>query len=308
MAWRKLGRVYAPAGDKPWSRSHAQIPTPLLLEDRLRVFFATRDDWCRSRTGFVDLDRRDPTRVIAVAEAPAIDLGLPGTHDDRGAMPFCVVPSEGGYRFYYTGWNTPGTVGYNLSIGVCEGDGRRFERVGPGPLLCRTLREPYWLAAPCVLRERDAWRMWLISCYGWADIEGRLEPAYVVKHARSTDGLSWQVGGGSCVGEPERLEAIGRPWIVRGPRGYQMWFSPRGSRGYRERGGEHYRIGYAESEDGIHWTRDDQAAGITTSDAGWDSEMIEYCSIVDIDGARFMLYNGNGFGRSGFGIARWEGS
>ena len=39
---------------------------------------------------------------------------------------------------------------------------------------------------------------------------------------------------------------------------------------------------------------------------GGDSEMIEYPFVFDHDGQRFMLYNGNGYGRSGFGVAVWR--
>jgi hypothetical protein len=43
--------------------------------------------------------------------------------------------------------------------------------------------------------------------------------------------------------------------------------------------------------------------GIDVSDDGWDSEMIEYPFVFKHDGLRYMLYNGNGYGRSGFGLA-----
>jgi len=101
-------------------------------------------------------------------------------------------------------------------------------------------------------------------------------------------------------------EAIGRPWVIDDNGLYKMWFSYRGSRGYRYAGGEHYSIGYAESDDGIHWRRKDEVVGIGVSENGWDSEMVEYCSVVDLNGERYMLYNGNGFGRSGFGLAILE--
>ena len=37
--------------------------------------------------------------------------------------------------------------------------------------------------------------------------------------------------------------------------------------------------------------------------AGWDSEMVAYPHVFDHDGERWMLYCGNGFGRTGFGLA-----
>jgi hypothetical protein len=40
------------------------------------------------------------------------------------------------------------------------------------------------------------------------------------------------------------------------------------------------------------------------SEEGWDSEMMCYPYVFDHKGERYMLYNGNGYGKSGFGIAK----
>ena len=94
--------------------------------------------------------------------------------------------------------------------------------------------------------------------------------------------------------------------VVKDDGRYGMWFSYRAARGYRHDRSRGYRIGYAESADGVHWTRRDDQAGIDLSDEGWDSRMQAYPHVIDHRGARCMFYNGNGFGRSGFGYARWE--
>jgi hypothetical protein len=73
-----------------------------------------------------------------------------------------------------------------------------------------------------------------------------------------------------------------------------MWFCYRG---------ESYQIGYAESIDGIEWERKDAQTGIDVSEAGWDSQMVAYPFVFDHEGIRYLLYNGNDYGRSGFGLA-----
>jgi hypothetical protein len=73
-----------------------------------------------------------------------------------------------------------------------------------------------------------------------------------------------------------------------------MWYSYRGDR---------YRIGYAESNDGVVWTRLDESAGIDVTGGAWDGDMIEYPCVVDVAGRRLMLYNGNEYGRTGIGLA-----
>ena len=68
--------------------------------------------------------------------------------------------------------------------------------------------------------------------------------------------------------------------------------------------GTPYRIGYAESDDCLTWTRKDYEAGIAPSATGFDSEMTCYPNVVVHDGVLYMFYNGNRFGQDGFGLAR----
>ena len=75
-----------------------------------------------------------------------------------------------------------------------------------------------------------------------------------------------------------------------------MWFSCRGHR---------YRIEYAESQDGLTWTRLNDRGGLAPSESGWDAEMVAYGYVFDWGGCRYMLYNGNQYGRTGFGLAEW---
>jgi hypothetical protein len=78
---------------------------------------------------------------------------------------------------------------------------------------------------------------------------------------------------------------------------YRMWYSYRG---------DAYRIGYAESVDGLEWERRDAGAGIDVSADGWDSQMIEYPCVFEHGGDSLMLYNGNGYGATGIGLAVLE--
>jgi hypothetical protein len=75
-----------------------------------------------------------------------------------------------------------------------------------------------------------------------------------------------------------------------------MWYSIRSF-------AEPYRVGYAESVDGLRWVRMDSEAGIARSNDGWDSEMICYPAVIKVGPRTLMFYNGNGHGASGFGAA-----
>jgi hypothetical protein len=192
-------------------------------------------------------------------------------------------------------------------LAVSRDGGLTFERMFNGPILDRYIFDQVWVAQPCVIRERDdLWRMWYLSCTKIEVIDGRPEPFYDVKYAESKDGIHWDRTGVVCVGYDEFTDAIGRPTVFKDGDVYKMYFSYRNATNYRTDVKRSYRIGYAESTDGINWTRQDELAGIKRSDDGWDSLMMDYCHIFQNQGQWTMFYNGNGFGASGFGYAVLE--
>ncbi len=86
-----------------------------------------------------------------------------------------------------------------------------------------------------------------------------------------------------------------------------MFFCYRRSAHYRgQKNG--YRIGYAHSEDGKIWIREDERVGIHVSETGWDAEMISYPHVFELDSKIYMAYLGDQVGRFGFGLAELEGS
>ncbi|MDQ3996960.1 MAG: hypothetical protein M3303_08065 [Gemmatimonadota bacterium] len=300
MKWRKLGLVYAPSGADWWARSHAYLPTvDLGAADRIRVYFAGLDEEQKGRVGFVDLDRDDPTRVVAVAPRPVLDLGEPGAFDDAGVNAACIVDAGPDKHLYYIGWQRARDVPYNIFAGLAVSDdgGETFVRRSRAPILERTDEEPFFRSATSVLRDENGYRMWYVGVRQWCHDGGAPYPEYVVRTTSSDDGLTWRNPSHVCIDFASDDEfGFGRPWVVRDGDRYRMWYSIRS----RTRP---YRIGYAESSDGLRWTRKDRDVGIERSAAGWDSEMICFGCVADIDGRRYMFYNGNRHGATGFGVA-----
>lgn len=306
MNWQKKGVVYKPTGEFPFSQTHAQVPFGFPMEDRLRVYFSTRDAAIQSATSFVEVDPDDLSKVLYVHDKPCLTKGEVGTFDESGAMPSWFLRVGDEIWLYYTGWNKSETASYRLGIGlaVSRDGGLTFERMFTGPILDRYIFDQVWVAQPCVIRERDdLWRMWYLSCTKIEVIDGHPEPFYDVKYAESTDGIHWNRTGQVCVGYDAFTDAIGRPTVFRDGDLYRMYFSYRSATNYRTDVQRSYRIGCAESADGINWTRTDEQAGIERSVEGWDSMMMDYCHIFSHRDRWVMLYNGNGFGASGFGYA-----
>lgn len=307
MPWIRKGLVYEPRPLNGTGGSHAQVPTVLVREDRLRIFYADRDPDGKSYTTYIDVSRADPTRVLYEHQRPILPRGAPGTFDDDGMMPSCLIRRPAGMWLYYSGWNRGVTVPYRNSVGIAvsDDDGESFVRLFEGPVLDRSPLEPHIAVTPTILIENGLWRMWYISGSRWVPVQGRLEPVYHIKYADSTDGISWRRPNHLCIEPRHELEAYSHPTVIKHGGRYHMWFCSRHSIDYRDGAGG-YRIGYAVSDDGLYWSRDDAAHGLPAADSGWDSLMTCYPFVVEFDHCIHLFYNGNGFGRTGIGYARLE--
>jgi len=306
MAWVKRGLIFDRTIHAPWIYSHAQVPTPFEMDNCIRVFFSGRNNKGMSFITYVDLEKTDPTQILYIHDEPIIPLGKTGTFDDEGMMPSDLVSAHGLIYLYYTGWNRRLTCPFHNATGLIfsHDKGASFYRSFDGPVLDRIPTEPYLAVTPFVMVENDYWRMWYISGISWQEINGHYEPVYVIMHASSPDGIKWDRSGNVCVNPHHELEAFSRPSVIKDASIYRMWFCFRNSVDYRGGQGS-YRLGYAESIDGYSWIRKDNKLEMDISTTGWDSEMQCYPYVIDVSGKRYMFYNGNGFGRSGFGLAQW---
>ena len=300
MTWRKGGLVYVPDGSLWWAKVGAQLPTADLINPKvIRVYFASKDENGFGRTGFVDLDARNPRRILHVAQEPILDLGPLGAFDDSGVCPSTVVAYNEKRYLYYQGFQRSVRVPYLTFTGLAISDGssNKFKKFSRVPITDRTDEEPFIRSTCSILREDELWKMWYVSTVKWTERENELHYICVIRYAASRDGILWETHPHVCL-EPDLSDeyAVGRPSVIHEDNKYKMWYSIRSFRRL-------YAIGYAESEDGISWHRKDDAAGIDKSASGWDSEMICYPFIVDANGERFMFYNGNGRGITGFGFA-----
>lgn len=307
MRWVKRGLIYRPGGEYHWNKSHAAVPVvDMTLGKRWRIYYAARDDQNKSYTSFIEVEAANPSHVLYEHEEPILPLGRLGTFDDCGIMPSWIIDSGTEKYLYYIGWTMRQTVPFHNSIGLARSKdgGRTFVKFADGPLFGPTPGEPYFTGTSCVLREDGLWKNWYLSCTKWDVIHGRPEPFYHLKYAESPDGITWRRDGVVAIDFKSKDEAgIVKASVLKATDGYQMWYSYRNASNYRTTRENSYRIGYAESADGIHWNRMDDQAGIGVSNEGWDSEMIEYPHVIKAGDCHYLFYNGNGFGRSGFGYA-----
>jgi hypothetical protein len=276
--------------------SHAALPIPEQRPDgSMGAYVSARDAQGRARIGSVDISLEGGTPP-AWSEEPVLDLGPLGAFDDSGVTGSCLVENGSDRYLYYSGWSLGVSVPFYFYAGCAvSAAGGPFERVSAAPILERTAVDPFLTASPWVLVESGLWRMWYVSATEWQPVDGKPRHRYLIKYAESEDGITWRRDGVVCVGFSHDDDyALGRPCVVREDGRYRMWFSHRG---------ESYRIGYAESADGIVWDRLDDEAGLSGTPGDWDGEMQEYPAVFRRDGRLVCLYNGNGFGATGVGLA-----
>ena len=302
MKWRKHGLVWQPDGSKAWAKTHATCPTPLTLEDgTLRVYLQCRDANNVGRIGFVDLDPADPRRVLREASEPVLDVGAAGAFDDNGVFQTSIVKLPDGRLFmYYVGFELCHHIRYRLLTGLAasEDGGHSFRRVSDVPILERSTREPHFRCGPFVRREHGMFRMWYVAGGAWEVIEGQQMPIYDIRYLESSDGVHWpDFGKVVMFVEHAREHGFGRPYVLRDGAGYRMHYS------VRKRVPARYRLGYATSDDGLAWQRHDDEIGLDVSAIGWDSDSVEYGAEIEAGGKTWLLYNGNDFGGTGFGVA-----
>jgi hypothetical protein len=303
MQWSKQGRILEPSSSSLWYVSHAALPFVDPIEaNSWRLYFSGRDSDNRSHTGVATIEVAQGTVAVShVDTRPVLSPGRLGSFDDSGAMGCWLVSANGRKYLYYIGWNRGVTVPFRNAVGlaVSDDDGRSFVRCSEGPILDRSAYDPFSTGSVCVLVENDTWRMWYLSCVEWVVEDGRPKHRYHIKYAESSDGVRWHRTGLVAIDFRSHDEyAISRPSVLKDGRVYRMWYSYRG---------DAYRIGYAESDDGFRWRRDDEHAGIEPGPDAWDSQMIAYPFVFDAGDYRYMLYNGNDYGRTGIGFATLDG-
>ncbi|MCB1733792.1 MAG: hypothetical protein H6981_04195 [Gammaproteobacteria bacterium] len=318
MHWNKIGQIFDPSDHSVLGQQleFAQSPQTLILEDRVRVYFSTRSR-SRSRYGdgkflshiaFVDFSR-DFSQILGVSQEQVIPLGDLGCFDEHGIFPINVLSRSGEIFAYTCGWNRRVSVSVDTAIGLAKSydGGRTFQKVGAGPVLGPSLNEPFLVGDGFVRFFKNQFHMWYIFGTSWAELEAGCAPdrTYKIGHATSTDGVNWKKEDGVQIVSdrlPER-ESQALPSVVEVGYRYLMAFCYRYSSDFRSNPERAYRLGFAWSDDLMEWSRADDQFRFSGTTGCWDADMQCYPHVFELNGKTFLLYNGNEFGRHGFGLA-----
>jgi predicted GH43/DUF377 family glycosyl hydrolase len=301
MNWVKRGILFKPNQSYYWQISHAALPTALRLEDGIyRIYFTSRDQQNKTYVGYFDWDIATNGVTPQLSKEPILSPGPFGFFDDHGVQATSVVQHNGKIYMYYLGWNpalTKPLFYTSIGLAISEDGGRTFSKYSQAPIMSRSEFDPWMVSGGTVLIEDGVWRMWYLSGIDFKIHEQGAISRYDIKYAESKDGIHWKREGYVCLPLADDETNISRLSIVRVNNIYRAWYP------VKKAGNSGYRIGYAESKDGLLWDRMDYLSGIDVSKHGWDSEALDKQEVIYFEDKYYMLYNGNSFGRDGIGLA-----
>jgi len=288
MNWKKLGQIYTVNNKNPLLITHASNPLAIHINDDVyRIYYTGRNNQNQSSVSYVDIDVV-LNKTIYDHKQTIVEYGDKNSFYSHGISVGNMWEQDGNKYIGFMGWQIPEGGHWRGDIGKFDLDTKQITM-----MLGISEEDKISLSYPFVLEEDGVYKMWYGSTINWSSSNG--EMIHIIKYATSNDGRNWNHKGLSIPYEIGKAQAFSRPCVVKLNNKYHMWFS------YRSGDGTPYRIGYAYSIDGEKWEIQD--SDITTSDIGWDSEMICYPYVFEHKQNLFMLYNGNSYGKCGFGLA-----
>lgn len=299
MNWKKVAHIFSADNNYQWMISHASVPLVLnIYENLVTIIFSTRNANNKSCIARLVYDINKLT-IVSIDDKSLFQVDSIGNFDSDGVMASDVIRINNKVFVYYIGWNVCKNVPFRNAIGIAEYKDNQIIKIFDGPILDRSIYDPCFVASCCVIKIGDIFVMYYLSCVNWQKENNGFKHFYNIKIATSTDGFKWEREGKIAIDFKSNKEyAISTPRVIFDDGIYKMWYSYRGSK-YSP----NYRIGYAESCDGFTWIRNDIDFCLDVSINGWDNEMVCYPYVFKYNNSFYMLYNGNEYGKTGFGLA-----
>lgn len=293
-----------------WFQSHAQAPNVVVEDSIFRVYFSCRgkkdrDNQYVSYLNYAEFSEASSKSLLRTSESPLIPLGKCGMFDEHGTYPMSVLKEEERYLGFYGGWSRSSSVPFDVSIGLVEsGDGLKFRKTGEGPILTKSVNEPFVIGSPKIRKIYDTYFLFYIAGQRWTVEQGRPEIFYRIRCATSKDLVNWARSERDLISPVlGETEAQACPDVFQNESGFHMFFCFRKHVGFRTVSSAAYRIGYAHSPDLVNWVRDDNKVQLLDASFKTFSGSASYPNIFEYRSSLFMLYLGSDLGVSGFRIA-----
>lgn len=296
MKWIKRDIIYSPSHKNDWKNNSALQPTPILINNKIRVYAGFRDVNGVSRIGFVDLDPNNPLKILRISQTPVLDIGDNGMFDENGVVPTSIVKRGDELYLYYAGYSLGEKVRFKVFTGlaVSKDNGESFQRFKTTPITDRVVNEELFRVIHSILYIDGVWKVYYGAGNHFIIGKNKSLPVYDIRFMESTDGVNFPNKGITTVEIPEGYHRVGRPYVFYENFTYKLFY------GF---GSEDipYQLAYLESNNGIDWDKKD--INLPLSMDGWDSQMMAYPAFIRANNKGYLFYNGNFYGREGFGFA-----
>ena len=85
-------------------QTHSSLPIVYITkEGRARIFFSTRDNKNKSFGASIELDLKDPKKILKIFPNPILKPGPCGSFDYCGTQPTSILKVNNKIFMYYTG-------------------------------------------------------------------------------------------------------------------------------------------------------------------------------------------------------------
>jgi hypothetical protein len=298
--WENTGIWITP---KVLNKNYSYLALPLFYESKgiQYLIITSRDEQGRSIPMQTKCENINHLNQIEFKDNPILELGGFGYFDEDGIMP-CQVFKDGNRIFLlYIGWNRAVSVPFRNSIGLAELIEDKWKKVYEGPILDRNQIDTCFVASPFLTKTQEGvYRLYYLSCKKWINKNNNQIHSYNLTFAESNSISFFIPSGKTIIPFKNEFEyAISKPFIIESAKGYQMWYSYRASKN-----NPYYNIGYAESTNGEDWKRCDEMIEIERYGYDKDNNDICYPHVFCENDQLFMLYNGNNYGKTGFGVLK----
>lgn len=298
MKWKKVGQIFEVSKKDNFLTTHASNPLAIKKTDSIyRIFYSGRCKENKSSIGWVDYDI-DSLKIISECEKNVLSYSQQkDSYFSHGISIGNMYEVGNKKNILFMGWQIRGDDHWRGDIGriSLSNDLNYLHIESNYPFMSTSKEDPISLSYPWVLKDDDGYKMWYGSTIDWSSKNG--EMIHVIKYATSNDGYNWDLNGTAIPYELNVAQAFSRPTVYKKNGIYHMWYS------FRSGSGEKYRIGCSRSNDGKIWKRVASGIDVSKTSTEWDSEMICYPYVFEHNEKLFMLYNGNNYGFSGFGLA-----
>lgn len=297
--WVRIGWIDPPVGIGEWCSSHLSMPFCIAKNsNEFRVFFNSRDSDKRSHIGWVDFDLNSKNiSKMNFGSLPIVSPGIPGEFDEHGVSGSYYEIESGLLRIWNFGWRRSSGLAWTNAIGLVEKRNDKIDSISSNRLIMQSNDfEKYGAAYPYLISKGSLRYMF----YGAFDVYGipSLNETYSFISKRALIGSDLAISSRvNMINHLSGQSAQSRPCIIKDGEGYRAWISVKG---------EGYVIRSAFSSDLSNWHWSEDEFGLEPSGLNGEISEVCYSHVVDVMNSRFMFYNGDGFGKTGIGIAKWQ--